>query len=130
MKFLYKQFPAKKKDIIEVGIDRPAKVKFMTALDFSKYKKCRTHKYFGGHFAAGRVRFVLPFDAVWYAVVEQGTHFAPDPVRADANLLPPDRNALSTVALDAPAHVKALKDPDGVAAAEPAAYEAEGGHAG
>ena len=42
MKFLHKQYAAKKKEIIEVRIDKPTKVKFMTASEFRKYKMHRT----------------------------------------------------------------------------------------
>jgi hypothetical protein len=103
MRFLHKQFQAKKKEIIEVTIDRTTKVKFMTALEFKSYKNARTHSYYGGTFEAGTIRFVLPFDAIWNVVVEKGAYHAPIDVRASARLIPPDREVLSTVALDAPA---------------------------
>ena len=38
MKFLYKKFQAKKKEIVEVRIDRPTKVRFMTAEDLILHK--------------------------------------------------------------------------------------------
>jgi hypothetical protein len=110
MRFLYNQFQAKKWQIIEVDIDQSTKVKFMTALDFKYYKMGRTHNYYGGLFEAGTLRFVLPFDAVWYAVVEKGTYREPIPVRASCRLVPPDRDARSSVSLDAPA-VAAIEAP-------------------
>ncbi|MBK9759769.1 MAG: DUF1883 domain-containing protein [Flavobacteriales bacterium] len=107
MKFLHQKFQAKKKEIVEVRLDKPARVKFMTASEFKRYTGARTHTFFGGHFDAGTVRFVLPFDSVWTAVVEKGTLSNPVNVKASVKLLPPDRSAMSSVALDAPAHVRA-----------------------
>jgi Domain of unknown function (DUF1883) len=106
MKFLHLKFQAKKKEIVEVELDKPARVKFMTASEFKRYTGARTHTFFGGQFGKGRVHFVLPFDSVWSVVVEKGTHGDPVDVRASVKLLPADRNKLSTVALDAPAHVR------------------------
>jgi len=118
MKFLHQRFQAKKKEIIEVELDRPARVKFMTAREFKSYKNGRTHSYFGGRFEGSPVRFVLPFDSVWTVVVEKGTHADPIEVTASCKLHAPDRNALSSVAIDAPAHVRnhvALDESEAVA---------------
>ena len=108
MRFLYRQQQAKKKEIFQVDIDRSTKVKFMTASEFKRYKNARTHSFFGGTFDAGRVDFVVPFDSVWYVVVEKGTLQAPLPLTCSVQLAPPDREQLSSIALDAPAGVKAL----------------------
>lgn len=112
MRFLHKQFQAKKKEIIEVTVDRTTKVKFMTALEFKSYKNARTYSYYGGTFDAGTIRFVLPFDAIWNVVVEKGSYHEPIDVRASATLLPPDREVLSTVALDAPADARPRMIPE------------------
>ncbi|MCB9170818.1 MAG: DUF1883 domain-containing protein [Flavobacteriales bacterium] len=106
MKFLYKQFQGKKKQIVEVEIDQPTKIKFMTAPEFKAYKDHRTHRYFGGTFDVSPVRFVLPYDAVWSVVVEKGSARDPIEIRASCKLLPPDRGVLSTLAIDAPNHVR------------------------
>ena len=74
----------------------------MTALDFKLYQKGKTHRYFGGTFDSGEIRFVLPFDSVWHAVVEQGSYNDPLEVRATCSLCEPDRDIRSSVALDAP----------------------------
>lgn len=108
MRFLYKQFPAKKKEIIEVDIDVSTKVKFMTAREMAQYKKGRTHSYYGGTYEPGRVRFVIPFDSIWNVVVEKGTYHRPIEVRSSVHVLPPDREVLSTVALDAPPDPKRI----------------------
>lgn len=104
MKFLYKNYQAKKKEVLEAVIGRGTRVKFMSALDFKLYRNARTHKFYGGTFAEGTVRFVVPFDAVWYVVVEMPE----DGLTARTRHLPVDRDALSTVALDAPREVRAL----------------------
>lgn len=110
MKFLHVKFPGKKKEIVEVRISHSTRVKFMTAREFKRYSNARTHTYYGGTFEKGTVRFVLPFDSVWTVVVEKGTVSAPVEVTANCRLLPPDRDALSTVAIDAPAHVRAIAE--------------------
>ncbi len=106
MKFLHKRLAAKKKQILDVKIDRSTKVKFMTSSEFRKYEKHITHSYYGGTFDRGNVRFVLPFDSVWNVVVEKGPRSAPVDVSASCRLHSPDRQMLSTIALDAPDHVR------------------------
>ena len=71
MKFLFRKYQAKKGEIIEVGVNTPAIVKFMTAAEFKKYAGSRTHTYFKGREADGTIRFSLPFDNIWHAVVEE-----------------------------------------------------------
>ncbi len=112
MKFLHKQYQAKKKEFLEVEIDRPARVKFMTAMDFKRYKNCRTHKFYGGLFEESPVRFVVPHDAVWYVVVEKGTTAEPNEVNASCRLMLPNRAVVSSIASDAPQHVRELAEAD------------------
>lgn len=112
MKFLNKQYQAKKKEIIEVELDRPARVKFMTAMDFKKYKNSRTHTFHGGLFEESPVRFVVPHDAVWYVVVERGTTAQPNDVQANCRLMLPNRAVTSSIASDAPSHVRELAAAD------------------
>ncbi len=107
MLYLYKQFQAKKKEVIEVEMDRPTKVRFMTASEFKRYKNCRTFTFYGGTFDSTPVRFVVPHDAVWYVVVEKGLRAEAAPVKAQCRVLPPDRQIRNSVAVDAPAHVRA-----------------------
>ncbi len=112
MRFLYKKFQAKRKEIVTVEIDATTKVKFLTAHDFKLYQKGKTHRYYGGTFDEGTVKFVLPFDSVWHAVVEQGSYREPLEIQASCKLLPPDRDLLSTIALDAPESVRnAIESP-------------------
>lgn len=125
MRFLHLKFQGKRKEIVEVDMNRPARVKFMTATEFKRYSGARTHTYFGGRFDAGKVRFVLPFDSAWTVVVEKGAGAEVLDVNARVSLCPPDREALSTLALDAPDHVRAQALLD-----EQQAGEAEGGGEG
>lgn len=106
MRFLYKQTQAKKKEVFEVEIDRPAKVKFMTASEFKRYKNARTHSFYGGTFEETPIRFVVPFDSAWCVVIEKGSYRAPVDIVAGVKLLPPDRNYLSSIAVDAPEHLR------------------------
>lgn len=105
MRFLYKKFQAKRKEIIQVEVDTTTKVKFLNKREFGLYEKSRTHSYFGGTYDAGEIHFVLPYDSVWYAVVETGTYHSPEQVNAKCRLLPADSSVSSSIALDAPDHV-------------------------
>ncbi len=102
MKFLHKTFEAKKKEIIEVELDQPTKVKFMSGKDVKSYRQGRTYSYFGGRFEESPVRFVVPYDSVWNVVVEQGTFHAPIKVHAKCRIIQPNRTVRSTMAVDAP----------------------------
>jgi hypothetical protein len=106
MRFLHKTFEAKKKEIIEVEIDKPTKVKFMTGRDMNAYKKGKTYTYYGGMFEETPVRFVVPYDAVWSVVVEKGTFRQPLDVHASCRLMPPNSMVRSSIAVDAPEHVR------------------------
>lgn len=106
MKFLHKTFELKKKEIIEVHIDVATKVKFMTGRDFKSYKLGKTHSYYGGLYEESPVRFVVPFEAVWNVVVEKGTFRNPIVVSAQCGVLPPNSTVRSSVASDAPEHVR------------------------
>lgn len=90
MKFLYRKYPAKKKEIIEVRTDQPAKVKFMTAAEFKKYAGGRTHSYFKGQEIDGAISFTLPYDGVWHAVVEKGMEPGMEQLSANSILRMPD----------------------------------------
>ncbi|MBP8824545.1 MAG: DUF1883 domain-containing protein [Flavobacteriales bacterium] len=85
MKFLYRKYPAKRHEVIEVELNAPAKVKFMTAKEFKHYGAGRTHTYFKGKEEDNMIRFALPFDGIWHAVVENG----PGTIRATCKLRAP-----------------------------------------
>lgn len=107
MRFLYKQFQAKKKEIIEVEIDQPTKVKLMTASEFKKYKNGKTHSFYGGRFEESPIRFVLPFDSMWNVVIEKGSYKQPTDLKASCRVMMPDRQVVTSIAADAPAHLRA-----------------------
>ena len=90
MKFLYRKYPAKKKEIIEVRTDQAATVKFMTAAEFKKYAGGRTHSYFKGQENEEAISFTLPYDGVWHAVVEKGSHLEKADLTASSMLKMPD----------------------------------------
>lgn len=118
MKFLFNHYQAKKKEIIEVELDRPARVKFMTAMDYVKYKNTRTHTFYGGLYEESPVRFVVPHDGMWHVVVERGTTAEPNPVKAHCRLMLPNRAVATSIASDAPAHVRALAAADEAGSAD------------
>lgn len=106
MKFLFRSFEAKRKQIIEVEIDQPTKVKFMTARDLKSYRQGKTYSYHGGLFEESPIRFVIPYDSQWSAVVEKGTYRAPVEVRASTRLMSPNGLVRSSIAVDAPEEVR------------------------
>lgn len=106
MKFLFRSFEAKRKEIIEVEIDQPTKVKFMTARDLKSYRQGRTHSYHGGTFEESPIRFVLPYDGQWTVVVEKGTYREPLAVSAHCRVIPPNGLVRSSIAVDAPPEVR------------------------
>ncbi len=110
MKFLHKTFELKKKEIIEVHIDVATKVKFMTGRDFKNYKLGKSYTYYGGLFEESPVRFVVPFEAVWNVVVEKGSYRNPIEVSAQCAVLPPNRTVRSSIASDAPEHVRLAQE--------------------
>jgi|SRR5690606_15204779 len=71
MKFLFRKYPAKRGEVIEVRPTAPTVVKFMTAKEFKNYAGGRTHTYFKGQQTEDLVQFTLPFDSTWHAVVEK-----------------------------------------------------------
>ena len=71
MKFLFRKYPAKRGEVIEVEPTAPAVVKFMTAKEFKNYAGGRTHTYYKGQPQDDLIRFSLPFDGIWHAVVEK-----------------------------------------------------------
>jgi hypothetical protein len=113
MKFLHKTYEAKKKEIIEVEIDMPTKVKFMTASDYKAYTRGKTHTYYGGTYEESPVRFVIPYDGNWNVVVEKGTLRDPLNVTASCRLTMPNSQVRTSIASDAPAHVRELELSEG-----------------
>ncbi|HPF89816.1 MAG: DUF1883 domain-containing protein [Flavobacteriales bacterium] len=106
MKFLFRSFEAKRKEIVEVEIDQPTKVKFMTARDLKAYRMGKTYSYHGGLFEESPVRFVIPYDGQWTAVVEKGTFRAPLEVAAHCRVLSPNGLVRSSIAIDAPPEIR------------------------
>ena len=112
MKFLHKTFELKKREIIEVHIDKPTKVKFLTGRDMKHYKQGKTHSYYGGLFEESPVRFVVPYEAVWNVVVEKGSHREPLEVDAKCGVLPPNGTVRTSIAMDAPESVRLAQSAD------------------
>lgn len=130
MRFLYKPFEAKKKQIIEVEIDVPTKVKFLTGKEMKAYKQGRTHTYVGGLYEESPIRFVVPYDSVWNVVVEKGTHREPIEVNAKCHLIPPNNSVRTSIPVDASQEVVAAmnaeENADAIAAEMNIAGQSEG----
>lgn len=106
MRFLFRTFDVKRKEILEVEIDQPTKVKFMTARDLKAYRQGKTYSFHGGTFEESPIRFVVPYDGQWTAVVEKGTFRNPIEVKAQCHVVPPNSLVRSSIAIDAPAEIR------------------------
>ncbi|MBX2973385.1 MAG: DUF1883 domain-containing protein [Flavobacteriales bacterium] len=106
MRFLFRTFEVKRKEILEVEIDQPTKVKFMTARDLKAYRMGKTYSYHGGTFEESPIRFVVPYDGQWTVVVEKGTYHAPIDVKAQCHVVPPNSLVRSSIAVDAPDEIR------------------------
>lgn len=95
MKFLHQPFKARAKDRVIVKFDKPTKVMLIHHNQIDKYKGGRTYQYRGGESKNSPVEFEIPFDGIWHAVVEKGTHSNPLQVTASAKLEKPRHNTLN-----------------------------------
>ncbi len=87
MKFLRQPFTAKAKDRIVVSFDKPTRVLLLNSSELDRYKKGQTYRYRGGLATNSPVEFEVPFDGVWYAIIEKGSFRAPLNVTGSAKLL-------------------------------------------
>ena len=56
-------------------------------MEFKKYKRGKTHKYYGGWQETSPVIFDVPADGLWHAVIEKGTYKQPIEVEGNAFVL-------------------------------------------
>lgn len=70
MKFLYRKYPAKRSEVVEVLPSHSTAAKFMTAAEFKRYAGGRTHTYFRGQ-GQDKISFTVPFDGIWHVVLEK-----------------------------------------------------------
>lgn len=73
----------KKGTIIKVTFSEPTKVKLMSSYNFKKYKKGKTHNYYGGHYDNSPIEFVIPADGHYNCVIEKGSFNNPKDVTGD-----------------------------------------------
>ena len=76
----------KKGTIVKVTFDQPTKVKLMSAWNFTKYKKGKTHSYHGGHYDNSPIEFVIPADGHYNCVIEKGSFNNPKDVTGDVEI--------------------------------------------
>ncbi len=63
-----------------------ANVRLMKSSEYSKYKRERDHRYYGGHYTRSPVRLAIPSSGHWYVAVDLGGY--PGRVNADVRVLP------------------------------------------
>lgn len=88
MRLLHKPFKANRGQKIEVTFDHPTNVKFMTAENFKKYKKGKTHSFYGGWEENSPVIFKVPKAGVWHAIIEKGSFSNPMQIGGNAFIHP------------------------------------------
>lgn len=108
MRILQKPLKAKKGDLIEITFSKPTMVKLLSEGDFRKYKRGKTHKYYGGWQEQSPVTFTVPEGGLWHAVIEKGTYYNPIDVEGNAFIVT-DQNKINAVKQEAP---KAIDEPD------------------
>ncbi len=86
MRILQKPIKARKGQQIEVTFSRPTHVKLLSAAEYKKYQRGKTHKYFGGWQETSPVVFEVPGDGIWHAVIEKGNFSSPVEVTGNAVL--------------------------------------------
>lgn len=87
MRFIHKPLVSMKKGtLVKVTFSQPTKVKLMTTRNFDKYKKGRTHQYFGGHYDASPIEFTIPTDGNYNCVIEKGSFNSPIDVTGDVEI--------------------------------------------
>lgn len=95
MKILSKSVQAKRSEILKVHVDQPAVVKFLTPEDYKRYKKGKTHRYWGGYTEESPARFEVPRKGSYFAVVEKGTFSNPVDLTARVEVCPPEFDYLN-----------------------------------
>ncbi len=113
MRILQKPIKAKKGQQVEVTFSRPTKVKLLSAGEFKKYKRGKTHKYYGGWQETSPVVFTIPDDGMWHAVVEKGSYN--DPIQVEGNAFLVEERMIKK----APKPAIALEDETVVTESEP-----------
>lgn len=98
MKFLYRKYPAKKREVVEVMPSHSSAAKFMTAAEFKRYAGGRTHTYFRGQ-GEDKIRFTVPFDGVWHVVLEKTKEGAAMDLRAQCRLCLPEPEPERTIGM-------------------------------
>jgi hypothetical protein len=90
MKILQQPVKAKRNAIVQVHFDKPVVVKLISHNMFPKYKNGAKHVAQGGFYEQSPARFTVPYDGVWHAVIERGSHYNPIDVKGRVELLPPE----------------------------------------
>ena len=90
MKILQQPLKVKRNQIIQVHFDKPVVVKLMSKNMFPKYKNGAKHVAQGGFFEQSPAKFTIPYDGIWHAVIEKGSHSNPINVEGRVEVLPPE----------------------------------------
>ncbi len=72
MRFQHYQFSGKRGDVAIVNISGQANVKLMDGLSFNSYRRCASHRFYGGGYGAGRVVLPIPHPGHWHIAVDLG----------------------------------------------------------
>ena len=87
MKILQQPVKAKRNQIIEIIFDQPVVVRLLSKNMFPKYKNGAKHTGLGGFYEKSPAKFTVPYDGIWHAVIEKGSHSNPINVTGKVNVL-------------------------------------------
>lgn len=84
MNFLHYEYDLSSGDIVEVTLDNQANVRLLDATNYSKYRKGKKHRYFGGLGKKSPIRIPVPNAGHWHLVVDLGGY--PGTIRASVRV--------------------------------------------
>lgn len=85
MRFLYGKVKASVGHTVKVEFSKPTRVLIMTDREFVRYKNNLTFTYYGGH-KESPYEFTVPKSGTWYVVVEKGTYYEPEKIKASISI--------------------------------------------
>lgn len=88
MRYLHITFKAEKDRVVQVDINKPARVLLIDKKNFKKYRATGGFTYYGGPCEKPPRMFRVPQKGEWTIVVEKGGYFKKEDITASVQLLP------------------------------------------
>ena len=72
MQFLHQREYLHQGDVAVVNCSHRCNIRLMSDSDFSSYRRCGSHHYFGGHYDRLPARIEVPEDGYWNITLDLG----------------------------------------------------------